>query len=197
MWANAVLIAHNRGQRPVGVPVPFLRLVLLAPPSSHVHIEFHKSLVAVGRFLHRRHTLTLCRLWQIQVISFATEQNWDSLEIYDGGDTTAPRLGSFSGETRRPVPVPVGRVITPASHCPALPTGCAPRPRPRQRGSSVSAVREQSAHGGRRGRPPPHQMPAVDGTAWPQQPGLWFRLPGGDGLRVRSPSRRPPFPAWC
>ncbi|KAM5312551.1 CUB and sushi domain-containing protein 1 [Glossophaga mutica] len=36
---------------------------------------------------------------QIQVISFATEQNWDSLEIYDGGDTTAPRLGSFSGTT--------------------------------------------------------------------------------------------------
>ncbi|XP_051038037.1 CUB and sushi domain-containing protein 1 [Phodopus roborovskii] len=36
---------------------------------------------------------------QIQVISFATEQNWDSLEIHDGGDTTAPRLGSFSGTT--------------------------------------------------------------------------------------------------
>lgn len=39
----------------------------------------------------------LCVL-QIQVISFATEHNWDSLEIYDGGDMTAPRLGSFSGE---------------------------------------------------------------------------------------------------
>nr|XP_048312083.1 CUB and sushi domain-containing protein 1 [Myodes glareolus] len=36
---------------------------------------------------------------QIQVISFATEQNWDSLEIHDGGDITAPRLGSFSGTT--------------------------------------------------------------------------------------------------
>ncbi|XP_042118808.2 CUB and sushi domain-containing protein 1 isoform X2 [Peromyscus maniculatus bairdii] len=36
---------------------------------------------------------------QIQVISFATEQNWDSLEIHDGGDMTAPRLGSFSGTT--------------------------------------------------------------------------------------------------
>ncbi|XP_072107222.1 CUB and sushi domain-containing protein 1a [Mobula birostris] len=36
---------------------------------------------------------------QIQVISFATEHNWDSLEIYDGGDATAPRLGSFSGTT--------------------------------------------------------------------------------------------------
>lgn len=35
---------------------------------------------------------------QIQVISFATEHNWDSLEIYDGGDMTAPKLGSFSGE---------------------------------------------------------------------------------------------------
>lgn len=37
---------------------------------------------------------------QIQVISFATEHNWDSLEIYDGGDMTAPRLGSFSGEDK-------------------------------------------------------------------------------------------------
>ncbi|XP_075454326.1 CUB and sushi domain-containing protein 1 [Ascaphus truei] len=36
---------------------------------------------------------------QIQVISFATEHNWDSLEIYDGSDMTAPRLGSFSGTT--------------------------------------------------------------------------------------------------
>uniref|UniRef100_A0A8C8Z1I0 CUB and Sushi multiple domains 1 n=1 Tax=Prolemur simus TaxID=1328070 RepID=A0A8C8Z1I0_PROSS len=36
---------------------------------------------------------------QIQVISFATEQNWDSLEIHDGADATAPRLGSFSGTT--------------------------------------------------------------------------------------------------
>ncbi|EGV97116.1 CUB and sushi domain-containing protein 1 [Cricetulus griseus] len=36
---------------------------------------------------------------QIQVISFATEQNWDSLEIHDGGDMSAPRLGSFSGTT--------------------------------------------------------------------------------------------------
>ncbi|MBZ3876498.1 CUB and sushi domain-containing protein 1 [Sciurus carolinensis] len=36
---------------------------------------------------------------QIQVISFATEQNWDSLEIHDGGDVTGPRLGSFSGTT--------------------------------------------------------------------------------------------------
>jgi len=35
--------------------------------------------------------------WQIQVMSFATEHNWDSLEIYDGGDMTAPKLGSFSG----------------------------------------------------------------------------------------------------
>uniref|UniRef100_A0A8C6KSQ2 CUB and Sushi multiple domains 1 n=1 Tax=Nothobranchius furzeri TaxID=105023 RepID=A0A8C6KSQ2_NOTFU len=36
---------------------------------------------------------------QIQVITFATEHNWDSLEIYDGGDMTAPKLGSFSGTT--------------------------------------------------------------------------------------------------
>lgn len=36
---------------------------------------------------------------QIQVMTFATEHNWDSLEIYDGGDMTAPKLGSFSGMT--------------------------------------------------------------------------------------------------
>ncbi|CAG5854549.1 unnamed protein product [Menidia menidia] len=36
---------------------------------------------------------------QIQVMAFATEHNWDSLEIYDGGDMTAPKLGSFSGTT--------------------------------------------------------------------------------------------------
>lgn len=33
------------------------------------------------------------------MITFATEHNWDSLEIYDGGDMTAPKLGSFSGTT--------------------------------------------------------------------------------------------------
>lgn len=32
-------------------------------------------------------------------MTFATEHNWDSLEIYDGGDMTAPKLGSFSGKT--------------------------------------------------------------------------------------------------
>ncbi|XP_054557111.1 CUB and sushi domain-containing protein 1 [Talpa occidentalis] len=36
---------------------------------------------------------------QIQVVGFATEQNWDSLEIHDGPDASAPRLGSFSGTT--------------------------------------------------------------------------------------------------
>uniref|UniRef100_A0AAY4DQP8 CUB and Sushi multiple domains 2 n=1 Tax=Denticeps clupeoides TaxID=299321 RepID=A0AAY4DQP8_9TELE len=36
---------------------------------------------------------------QIQVISFVTEQNWDSLEVFDGGDNTDPMLGSFSGTT--------------------------------------------------------------------------------------------------
>ncbi|XP_041439963.1 CUB and sushi domain-containing protein 2 isoform X1 [Xenopus laevis] len=36
---------------------------------------------------------------QIQVISFVTEQNWDSLEVFDGADNTATMLGSFSGTT--------------------------------------------------------------------------------------------------
>uniref|UniRef100_A0A8C2HQA1 CUB and Sushi multiple domains 3a n=1 Tax=Cyprinus carpio TaxID=7962 RepID=A0A8C2HQA1_CYPCA len=36
---------------------------------------------------------------QIQVVSFATEHNWDSLDFYDGADNNAPRLGSYSGTT--------------------------------------------------------------------------------------------------
>ncbi|KAL6457096.1 hypothetical protein MHYP_G00340590, partial [Metynnis hypsauchen] len=35
----------------------------------------------------------------IQVVSFATEHNWDSLDFYDGADNNAPRLGSYSGTT--------------------------------------------------------------------------------------------------
>lgn len=34
---------------------------------------------------------------KIQVVSFATEHNWDSLDFYDGADNHAPRLGSYSG----------------------------------------------------------------------------------------------------
>uniref|UniRef100_A0A8C4R6D0 CUB and sushi domain-containing protein 1 n=1 Tax=Eptatretus burgeri TaxID=7764 RepID=A0A8C4R6D0_EPTBU len=34
---------------------------------------------------------------QLQVHSFETEQNWDLLEVFDGSDTSAVRLGSFSG----------------------------------------------------------------------------------------------------
>uniref|UniRef100_A0AAY4CUY3 CUB and Sushi multiple domains 3a n=1 Tax=Denticeps clupeoides TaxID=299321 RepID=A0AAY4CUY3_9TELE len=40
---------------------------------------------------------------QIQVVSFATEHNWDSLEFYDGPDSNAPRLGSYSGTTIPPL----------------------------------------------------------------------------------------------
>ncbi|XP_070324524.1 CUB and sushi domain-containing protein 2 isoform X1 [Odocoileus virginianus] len=36
---------------------------------------------------------------QIQVVSFVTEQNWDSLEVFDGADNTVTMLGSFSGTT--------------------------------------------------------------------------------------------------
>lgn len=36
--------------------------------------------------------------FQIQVVSFVTEQNWDSLEVFDGADNTVTMLGSFSGE---------------------------------------------------------------------------------------------------
>ncbi|KAM9805518.1 CUB and sushi domain-containing protein 3-like isoform 5-T5 [Syngnathus typhle] len=36
---------------------------------------------------------------QIQVVTFATEHNWDSLDFFDGIDANAPRLGSYSGTT--------------------------------------------------------------------------------------------------
>lgn len=39
---------------------------------------------------------------QIQVISFVTEQNWDSLEVFDGADNTVTMLGSFSGKMGHP-----------------------------------------------------------------------------------------------
>lgn len=61
--------------------------VLFHPSTPPKHFKIHMT----GWFKK------FCVL-QIQVISFATEHNWDSLEIYDGGDMTAPRLGSFSGE---------------------------------------------------------------------------------------------------
>lgn len=48
-------------------------------------------------FLYRPLFLPVCSLPQIQVISFVTEQNWDSLEVFDGGDNTDTMLGSFSG----------------------------------------------------------------------------------------------------
>ncbi|TNN72286.1 CUB and sushi domain-containing protein 3 [Liparis tanakae] len=40
---------------------------------------------------------------QIQIVSFATEHNWDSLDFYDGADNHAPRLGSYSGTTIPPL----------------------------------------------------------------------------------------------
>ncbi|CAG12911.1 unnamed protein product, partial [Tetraodon nigroviridis] len=36
---------------------------------------------------------------QIQVVTFVTEHNWDSLDFFDGVDGNAPRLGSYSGTT--------------------------------------------------------------------------------------------------
>uniref|UniRef100_G3NSP0 CUB and Sushi multiple domains 3a n=1 Tax=Gasterosteus aculeatus aculeatus TaxID=481459 RepID=G3NSP0_GASAC len=38
-------------------------------------------------------------VFQIQVVTFATEHNWDSLDFFDGVDGNAPRLGSYSGTT--------------------------------------------------------------------------------------------------
>ncbi|KAI1243578.1 hypothetical protein IHE44_0001209 [Lamprotornis superbus] len=40
---------------------------------------------------------------KVQVVSFATEHNWDSLDFYDGADNNAPRLGSYSGTTIPPL----------------------------------------------------------------------------------------------
>lgn len=39
-------------------------------------------------------------MFQIQVVTFATEHNWDSLDFFDGVDGNAPRLGSYSGKSR-------------------------------------------------------------------------------------------------
>ncbi|XP_032808661.2 CUB and sushi domain-containing protein 3-like isoform X1 [Petromyzon marinus] len=36
---------------------------------------------------------------QVQFVNFATEHNWDTLDIYDGPDVNSPKLGSFSGTT--------------------------------------------------------------------------------------------------
>lgn len=54
---------------------------------------FQFSLIEL--FLHL--SLFFLSVSQIQVISFVTEQNWDSLEVFDGGDNTDTMLGSFSG----------------------------------------------------------------------------------------------------
>ncbi|XP_072548530.1 CUB and sushi domain-containing protein 3 isoform X2 [Salminus brasiliensis] len=40
---------------------------------------------------------------QITVVTFSTEHNWDSLDFYDGTDSNAPRLGSYSGITIPPL----------------------------------------------------------------------------------------------
>lgn len=56
----------------------------------------HENIAEVFRNLF--FSLPFPLLLQIQVISFVTEQNWDSLEVFDGGDNTATMLGSFSGK---------------------------------------------------------------------------------------------------
>lgn len=204
-WADTVLMAHG----PCGVPFP--RVVLWAPPSPRVHVEFYESPIGRGQFLHRRHTLTPCSLWQIQVISFATEQNWDSLEIYDGGDATAPRLGSFSGKMRP--------VITPANTARRCPRAVAPQPPPGQGAPQCGSPREKCPQQEERApssaswRPRPHQMPAMpspssdarnaltfircpwlDRTVWPSSQACSAGSLGGDRLRVRSPIPDFPFP---
>lgn len=69
-------------------------------------------------------SVSLLPLSQIQVISFVTEQNWDSLEVFDGGDNTDTMLGSFSGTARcmslrvfNRLPVPVQHAYL-SSHSP-------------------------------------------------------------------------------
>uniref|UniRef100_A0A8D3CAD4 CUB and Sushi multiple domains 3a n=1 Tax=Scophthalmus maximus TaxID=52904 RepID=A0A8D3CAD4_SCOMX len=43
--------------------------------------------------------IQLSFFFQIQVVTFATEHNWDSLDFFDGVDGNARRLGSYSGTT--------------------------------------------------------------------------------------------------
>ncbi|KAI4829824.1 hypothetical protein KUCAC02_001489, partial [Chaenocephalus aceratus] len=91
-----------------------------AVPGALGSVEFNNTILYSGNLTERRGTIlspaypepypnSLNCLWrihvsegagiQIQVVTFATEAQLDSLEIYDGGDMTAPKLGSFSGTT--------------------------------------------------------------------------------------------------
>lgn len=67
---------------------------LLPHPSLFLFFLVYISLIV---FLFHPLFLPVSSLSQIQVISFVTEQNWDSLEVFDGGDNTDTMLGSFSG----------------------------------------------------------------------------------------------------
>ena len=55
-------------------------------------------IVEVSHIKYRFVKYILFSWLQIQVVSFATEHNWDSLDFYDGADNHAPRLGSYSGK---------------------------------------------------------------------------------------------------
>lgn len=70
---------------------------LLPHPSLFLPLLFFLVYISLIVFLFRPLFLPVSSLSQIQVISFVTEQNWDSLEVFDGGDNTDTMLGSFSG----------------------------------------------------------------------------------------------------
>lgn len=59
----------------------------------HLHID------QLSSFVFMRALRLFFPPCQIQVVTFATEHNWDSLDFFDGVDANAPRLGSYSGKS--------------------------------------------------------------------------------------------------
>lgn len=65
---------------------------------SRMKILFFFFLQMIHPFILFILLLFISSLFQIQVVTFATEHNWDSLDFFDGVDGNAPRLGSYSGK---------------------------------------------------------------------------------------------------
>lgn len=91
------------------LPLPLIRLqpfsltfnaLRRTHPWPRCHRSAQSNLFFLPSFFFFSPRLSRPPLSQIQVISFVTEQNWDSLEVFDGGDNTDTMLGSFSGTAR-------------------------------------------------------------------------------------------------
>ena len=73
---------------------------VLSAPKMLPHKCFRSGRgILYGNFEFNVRVIKHVFLFQIQVVTFATEHNWDSLDFFDGVDGNAPRLGSYSGKT--------------------------------------------------------------------------------------------------